>query len=233
MIELLVVVSIIALLIAILLPSLTRARQVAQQTVCLANMRQVGVGYALYANANKTQLPWGYWYNNVANTHIEFDDLLFPYLGQQLTYQQQIGTDLRSVISGKSVFECPADKRGMGRTYSMARTADFSVGQSYGVATSSYLSANPPSPRYITELRRPADLMILLERPSQYNRLGDDNTSVTDSPDQITIYVPWLHDPQLNFLFVDGHAAGMSPTDNIGNGTTAFPRGMWTRDPND
>src|SRR5437763_15656916 len=49
LIELLVVVAIIALLIAILLPSLSRARENAKKSVCAANLKANGTGFAIYA----------------------------------------------------------------------------------------------------------------------------------------------------------------------------------------
>lgn len=48
LIELLVVVAIIATLIAILLPALSQARKQASRTVCLSNLRQVHLGFAMY-----------------------------------------------------------------------------------------------------------------------------------------------------------------------------------------
>jgi prepilin-type processing-associated H-X9-DG protein len=56
---LLVVVAIIAVLVAILLPSLSQARESARRTVCMSNMRQIGLGFAFYLEANNQVLPAG------------------------------------------------------------------------------------------------------------------------------------------------------------------------------
>lgn len=57
LIELLVVIAIIALLLAILMPALSRAKEQAQATRCLANLKQTGVAMHLYANDYDYQLP--------------------------------------------------------------------------------------------------------------------------------------------------------------------------------
>ncbi len=59
LIELLVVVAIIALLIAVLLPSLSRARAQAKLAVCASNMRQVGLAVHLYAEQSAGAIPRG------------------------------------------------------------------------------------------------------------------------------------------------------------------------------
>jgi prepilin-type N-terminal cleavage/methylation domain-containing protein len=57
LIELLVVISIIALLVSILLPALSGARDRAKRTVCMANLRQIGLGVFLYGDDNKGAVP--------------------------------------------------------------------------------------------------------------------------------------------------------------------------------
>jgi len=57
LVELLVVIGIIALLISILLPSLSRAREQAKAVKCLNNLRQVSLTFVMYANENKGNLP--------------------------------------------------------------------------------------------------------------------------------------------------------------------------------
>ena len=59
LIELLVVVAIIALLISILIPSLSRAREQARTVVCLSNMKQLGFAFILYTEEFNGHLPGG------------------------------------------------------------------------------------------------------------------------------------------------------------------------------
>lgn len=57
LVELLVVISIVAILIALLLPVLGRARQAAQRVTCSSNMRQAGIAFNVYMTDHKLWLP--------------------------------------------------------------------------------------------------------------------------------------------------------------------------------
>jgi prepilin-type N-terminal cleavage/methylation domain-containing protein len=70
LIELLVVIAVIGILAALLLPALGRAKQKGQRTVCLSNLKQIGLAFAVYLNDTggrfadrrdlKSALPGGY-----------------------------------------------------------------------------------------------------------------------------------------------------------------------------
>src|SRR5947209_7786509 len=57
LVELLVVIGMIPVLAGILVPSLAKARETAQRTAGLSNMRQLGQGLILYLNENKNNFP--------------------------------------------------------------------------------------------------------------------------------------------------------------------------------
>ena len=94
LVELLVVIGVIAILIAILLPVLNRAREGGFRVQCLSNVRQIGVAFMLYANDNKGRLPkdpasigagprwsdWIYWQERGTSRKLD-DSIVVRYLG--------------------------------------------------------------------------------------------------------------------------------------------------------
>jgi len=57
LIELLVVIAIISLLVSILIPSLTKAKELTRLTVCATNLRQIGTAMHIYVNDNNQDSP--------------------------------------------------------------------------------------------------------------------------------------------------------------------------------
>src|ERR1700722_4080717 len=69
LIELLVVIGIIALLVSILMPALSRAQQMAKQTACLSNLRNMGNAVQMYMNDNQNYYPGHCHKNSLGKTY--------------------------------------------------------------------------------------------------------------------------------------------------------------------
>jgi prepilin-type N-terminal cleavage/methylation domain-containing protein/prepilin-type processing-associated H-X9-DG protein len=63
LVELLVVIAIIGLLLAVLLPSLSQARESARRVRCAANQKQIVLSTILYSDAHNTAVPYAHYYN--------------------------------------------------------------------------------------------------------------------------------------------------------------------------
>ena len=79
LVELLVVIGIIALLISVLLPALSKARRAAATAACLANIRQLSLGFQMYLQDNKYIAPT-YWNGGAGSGVDHWMVVLGPYL---------------------------------------------------------------------------------------------------------------------------------------------------------
>jgi len=113
LVELLVVIGIIALLIAILFPALRRAKESANAAQCSSNLRQLMMGFLMFANEHKGHLPGNYWDAQAQQPDPEKRDWLLgdnPGQGnpvQQLADGPEKGT-IYKYVNNKAVYLCPS-----------------------------------------------------------------------------------------------------------------------------
>jgi prepilin-type N-terminal cleavage/methylation domain-containing protein len=107
LVELLVVVGIIAVLMAILLPALSKARQQALRTACQSNMRQTYFAVIMYANDNKGWLPFPAGYNNqIVGWNVRAQDPNDA--SQDLTYAANFYRLFPQYTNSQKIWLCPA-----------------------------------------------------------------------------------------------------------------------------
>jgi type II secretory pathway pseudopilin PulG len=100
-----VVIGIIALLIAILLPSLSKARESANRTACMSNVRQIVTAFVMYTADNKGSLPW-----TALGTQWDEDWIWWDKAHIGEIKQHGIGPYLNLEADAKVMY-CPADQR--------------------------------------------------------------------------------------------------------------------------
>jgi prepilin-type N-terminal cleavage/methylation domain-containing protein/prepilin-type processing-associated H-X9-DG protein len=114
LIELLVVIAIIGILAAMLLPALTMAREKGRRAACLNNLKQIGLGIAMYAD--------------VYNGHMPQDLASNPTLSGSYNL-------LSNVITSAKIFACPSDSAAKSQAnYPLSNTgASLAISYSYSV----------------------------------------------------------------------------------------------------
>jgi len=146
LIELLVVISIIALLLSILLPSLQRAKEMGMRAVCLSNLHQLTVSWAVYSANNddrivssmtnatvynsatnsyewaaNTEPSWVGWAVGISSIPSTEPTRQFSAFRQTLEQQHgeiEVGA-LYPYTADIAVYKCPVGKKGNERTYSI------------------------------------------------------------------------------------------------------------------
>jgi prepilin-type N-terminal cleavage/methylation domain-containing protein len=110
LIELLVVIAIIAILAALLLPALARAKEESMRTKCINNNHQIGLGWAMYADDNSGVYPytigWGD-FGGQKGTPTPITAWLVPYFGINVDFTNR---PLDRYVPTMATWDCPSDK---------------------------------------------------------------------------------------------------------------------------
>jgi len=106
LIELMVVISIIAILAALLFPVFARAKEAAKKTACISNLKQMGDAIIMYESDYDDIFPHAVDPSDKWAPEI-WDP--FPAFRDQIPYMPLMSEALQPYIRSKEIFRCPAD----------------------------------------------------------------------------------------------------------------------------
>lgn len=206
LIEVLVVTALIALLIAILLPSLAAARRQSFRTGCLANQRELGRFTAFFNADHRDQMPRSL-HSAAVHGSLEWQWGLAYYrysTGRPLTYALYQGSGWRQLAAG--IYRCPFDRRA-----TMPPGVDV---WSYGYNVYFELTATETGDRTwrsATQIPRPAATVLFAEvgdnsKPSMADHVMAHFWTKFDAPPEVAMT---RHRPDSAYTFCDGRVQNL------------------------
>jgi prepilin-type processing-associated H-X9-DG protein/prepilin-type N-terminal cleavage/methylation domain-containing protein len=213
LVELLVVIGIIALLIALLLPALSRARGLAQRASCLNNLRQLQTCWLMYANDHGGALPPNLSvYDLSTGAPIPGLDLRLTWCAGNVREDVNTANIERGYLfpynRSTAIYQCPADHARVARS-NVRHTRSYHMSQSVSGIGFGRVLPHLPSFQNLTQIRspEPANLFVFID--VHEDQIADSLFGIPlpgDPFDGIWFDLPAnRHQDGCNLSFADGH----------------------------
>lgn len=205
LIEMLTTMAIVAVLVALVVPNLSKGIDSSKTTQCASNLRQIGLGLLTYAADHEGQFPPG----------SSWDKEIAVYL--------DIATDSSGKPQLSKVFQCPVDpkpQKAFQRSYTVSRRGEAEKADSAnkGVFGRPVNSASPSvaeNSRRLSAIKYPAYAILAMEKFEgknlQYGSDFNNTDGWTGDEDKGQTHFdgdpkkPYFHRIGANYVFCDGH----------------------------
>ncbi len=232
LIELLVVIAIIAILASMLLPALNKARMAARRISCASLEKQMGVGFAFYANDNNV-FPLSS-YDNPGLDGTATNGLTWA---EAILYAQGINPFKDTSFPRKygKLFSCPSAPMPSSQNNFGSLKLCYQINNQRNMSDQSNNGIGYVDGvrwRRVNEVRSPSKTFAVADvLMTSYSYREANATQVRFPSDFRTSSAPqFFHGLWNNFLFCDGHVELLKVEDTIGTGSMTNGRLYWRCD---